>query len=282
MSVFFHKNLEKSVEKCKNREKTFNMKDEVYEMDNQTYFRGSIVGGYKKDDVHKCIQEIKEAAAQELGEKDSELTELTEKYNELNEKYEALVVEAEGLKKELGDSNERKEQILRYETETRIKVQAMLDESKKTADKYITDARYEAQKFIGDAEYRASSAAREYQVKMEMASKQYVDMCDGYKVQAYSDAVKIMELQKQLESVLKQVNQTNSNLRQQVNSLLKGTGKDVNVESLLKTSMAKPSVPVRPSVSIPTPVEEPTPAPIVGAQSLSGPLPGTQPLAPPM
>ncbi len=62
-------------------------------MENKTFFRGAIVGGYNKDDVHRCIQELKKVTEEELLTNEEIVNELNVQMEEQKNEFEAMLEE---------------------------------------------------------------------------------------------------------------------------------------------------------------------------------------------
>lgn len=73
-------------------------------MENKTYFRSAVVGGYNKNDVHRCIQELKKVTEEELLTSEEIISELNVQLEEQKNEFETM------LEEQKVDSEERIEE----------------------------------------------------------------------------------------------------------------------------------------------------------------------------
>lgn len=90
-------------------------------MEKKTYFRGAIIGGYNKEDVHRCIQEMKKEMEEECSTKEQEIGTITQELEEqqvlneeLSNKNEALEIENEKLQSEIAEHEKKRDAIAQY------------------------------------------------------------------------------------------------------------------------------------------------------------------------
>lgn len=188
-------------------------------MENKTFFRGAIVGGYNKDDVHRCIQELKKVTEEELLTNEEIVNELNVQMEEQKNEFEAVLEER---KNELEVS--LSEQKIQYENliaNQKVQYETELEEQKAQYENTLANQKREFETQIESQKQEVDSTLgvklSEVEMKVEEANQKSAELqnqCDIWYAKYEELNAKYDELSSQYEVKLSEEVQLREDLKE--------------------------------------------------------------------
>lgn len=223
-------------------------------MKDNKQLRVSFLGGYKKADVHNCIQEIKDKTEQDYVEKESELLTMKRQYSELQKSYEILLAQAGSMQEQLDSLARQKELLIQIELDAQHRAQSLMSTTqaeaeaclfaakaegetclstaqaeaeqclftaRTEADLLLSSAQAEAEQLVAQARQEADVLMATSQASCEAHLAQYKADYLAYQAQARTGVSTTRELQQQVESLVLKLMQNNNQMKHCIHDMSK-------------------------------------------------------------